>query len=719
MSAENYKVAIKLELMNLAIPGLLSLSGYLKTGAKDAEAYQARLTALSKTAIAAGAVAAAGFAGLRLFKAPIEEAKLYQTELTKIGSLGLGPGIVAHADAFARSANIIGNSATQMAEQYGDALAIFKNTREADFVAPIMAKLNFANRALYGEGGASRTNAMYGLLKAIEYRGGTKSEGDFKAQAEDAAKIVNASRGRVDGRQLLQVMQTGGILAKLMSNDAFYLKSEPLIQEMGGFRFGTGLNAIYGNLGQGRGSVLSQQELYRLGLLDRSKVQFNKLGKLKRALPGAFVGMDALLNGGVEGLLSDVLLPAFARKGITSEKGVLNELGMIASNSRGAALLAAAYQQREKLAVQSEANRKAMGLDATVNAGKGTAAGQEAALLAREATLKMQIGMVVLPAYVKALELTSSVLTGISTFAEQHKTAFKTIVAGFAGLSAAMAVGGTLRLVGVAFQGLQMIGGLARVVPIIGTVAGIMGGPLTIGLAAAGAAAYLVYRNWDSIGPKLHAMWDGLKTTATNAATWVADKANKVWAPFQERLDKLGHVAKAIGYIIGDNWQVAAKAIGDRWTKVKEAAAPYIKMAQNVWNDVTPYFGKIWNWVVDKVKWAVTGIGDLITKSFVPALSAINPPIAALLETLRGADNVLNTADAWAQRQNALHGSPTGSPYIRSGPVVVHATIPVHVGNHHVVTHVVKAMTREASRPNTGTSGFNPSYSLPSVAGGR
>lgn len=717
MSTEAYQVAIRLELMNMAIPGLSLLSRHLRTGEKDAAAYQSRLTALSKTAVAAGAVAAMGFAGLRLFKAPIEEAKLYQTELQKIASLNLGAGVVAHADKFARSANIIGNSARQMAEQYGDALAIFKNTHEADFVAPIMAKLNFANHALYGEGGASRTNAMYGLLKAIEYRGGTKSEADFKAQAEDAMKIVNASRGRVDGRQLLQVMQTGGILAKMMTNSAFYLKSEPLVQEMGGFRFGTGLNAIYGNLGQGRGSVLSQQELYRLGLLDRSKVQFNKLGKLKRALPGAFVGMDALINGGVQGLLENVLLPAFARQGITSDKDVLAELGMIASNSRGAGLLATAYQQRQKLAAQAEANRKAMGLDATVGAAGKTAAGQEAALLAREATLKMQIGTVILPAYVRALELTSNVLTRISAFAEQHKTAFKVLIGGFAGLSAAMAVGGTLRLAGVALQGFMMLGGLARIVPVIGTVAGIMGGPLTIGLAAAGAAAYLVYRNWDRVGPKLSAMWDGMRTAATKAAGWVADKASKVWAPFQERLDKLGHIAKAIGYVIGDNWQVAVKAMGERWNKLKAAAAPYIQMAQNLWNDVTPYLSKIWTWMGGQIKWAVTGIADLITKNFVPALSAISPPLNALITTLRGADTLLNSADQWAQDKNRAHGSPYVSP---PRPIVVQATIPVQVGDKHVVTHVVKAIGDQARRPNTGSTRFNTSHAPPTVAwGGR
>jgi hypothetical protein len=707
MSAENYKVAIKIELLNMAIPGLLSLSKLMKANAKDTAAFQDRLTALSKTAIAAGAVAMAGFAGLKMFKAPIEEAKLYQTELTKIASLGLGPGIVAHADAFARSANVIGNSATQMAEQYGDALAIFKNTKEADFVAPIMAKLNFANHALFGEGGASRTSAMYGLLKAIEYRGGTKSEGDFKSQAEDAAKIVNASRGRVDGRQLLQVMQAGGILAKQMSNEAFYLKSEPLIQEMGGFRFGTGLNAIYGNLGQGRGSVLSQQELYRLGLLDHSKVQFNKLGKLKRALPGAFIGMDALRNGGVEGLLSDVLLPAFARKGITGDKAILNELGMIASNSRGAGLLATAYQQRDKLAMQSDANRRAMGLNATVDAASRTAAGQEAALLAREATLKMQIGTVVLPAYVKALEMTSGVLQGISTFAEQHKTAFKGLIAGFAGLSAAMAVGGTLKLVGVAFEGLQMLGGLARIVPIIGTVAGIMGGPLTLGLVAAGAAAYLVYRNWSTIGPKLGAMWSGIKTAATSAASWVADKASKIWAPFQDRLDKLGHVAKAIGYIVGDNWQALAKGIGERWGKLKQAVAPYVQMAQNIWNDVTPILSKFWQWVVAQFKWAVGGISDIISKSFVPALMAANPALASIINTLRGADSLLNSADRWAQGENARRDRFIAPPQMAGKITVEHKT-----DIRHLTTVVTYHQNKAASRPNTGSTSFNGSMNL-------
>ena len=55
-------------------------------------------------------------------------------------------------------------------------LAICKSSREADFVDPIMARLKFANQALYGEGGGARDQAIYGLMKTIEYFDGLLKE---------------------------------------------------------------------------------------------------------------------------------------------------------------------------------------------------------------------------------------------------------------------------------------------------------------------------------------------------------------------------------------------------------------------------------------------------------------------------------------------------------------------------------------------------------------
>jgi hypothetical protein len=548
MTIEAYSVAVNIKLVENVTRGLAMMSRHFKTTDAEAAVLEARLKAIGKLTLAGGLLAGAGLFGLRMFKGPIEEAKKYQVEIARISSLNLGAGVTEHADKFARAANVIGNSARQMAAHYGDALAVFKSAKDADMVAPILGKMQFANGALYSESGAGRDKALMDLMKVIEFRGGTRSDAEFMSQADMAQRIINASRGRVDGAQMLQAMKSGGLLAKQMSNKAFYLAGEPLIQEMGGFRFGTGLNAVYSNLAQGRGSITAQQEMLRLGLLDKSKVEFNNQGRLKKALPGAFTGMDSLMAGGPAELLDKVLLPAFARAGITDPKGVQQEIGMIFSNSRAAALVGTAYQQRQKLAMQTSANAKAMGIDRTVGVAAKTASGQEIDLLAKEATLKMQIGQAILPLYVKMLEKLRDTLQVISAFATNHPQMFKGMIEIFAALSALAMVSGGLMLITAAFRALAIVGpalavagrafalikwaemapGLLMVgraflsvgwaflasvgegLLILGSDLLALGGillanPVGLILVAIGVAAYELWKHWDYVGPKLKA----------------------------------------------------------------------------------------------------------------------------------------------------------------------------------------------------------------------
>jgi hypothetical protein len=98
--------------------------------------------------------------------------------------------MVAHADKYARSAKIIGNSTRDMANAYGDALAISK-TPMRPIRRRFIAKMKFANKALYGEAeGGDHDRALMDLMKTIEFRGGTKNEAAFAHQAEYAQKII-------------------------------------------------------------------------------------------------------------------------------------------------------------------------------------------------------------------------------------------------------------------------------------------------------------------------------------------------------------------------------------------------------------------------------------------------------------------------------------------------------------------------------------------------
>lgn len=414
------------------------------------EAIDGRTAAIQGRAAAYRSAGMSGLMGGMMMAAPmmavVHEASAYQREMARIDALGLGSGVVQQADKFARSAHIIGNSTRDMAHAYGDAMAIFKDTHEADFVAPLIAKMKFANQALYGEeGGGEHSQALMSLMKTIEFRGGTKSKSAFEHQADFAQKVVNASRGRVDGNEMLNAMKTGGILAKTMSDKAFYLNSEPLVQEYGGNRFGTALSALYSNLAQGHGSIASQQELMRLGLLDPKKVQFNKMGMVKKTMPGA-ADISLLRDDGALAYLQKVLLPAFAKKGITGDNAIIEELGRIFSNKGASSLMTSVYQQREKLAMQGDANSKAMGIDGSVKVASGTFAGKSADFSAKWASFLEVAGKKggLMDMAISGMGKLTGALDGLTNFGNRHPTAFKwiaTAVTWLVGMRLAVAAG--------------------------------------------------------------------------------------------------------------------------------------------------------------------------------------------------------------------------------------------------------------------------------------
>lgn len=401
-------------------------------------------------------MAAAGGFGLSLFRGPLEEAKKFQIETAKFSSLGFGDGINKQAEQFAIGMKTIGTSARENMGIVGDAMAVFKDLNEAKMAAPLIAKMKFANEAIFGADGGERDKKLMDMMKVAEFRGGTKSPEEFAKQINFAQQAIAGSRNRVDASDMLQALKTGGVALARRSNEAFYLGAEPLIQEFGGSRYGTATMSIYQNLVQARGTITAQQELYRLGLLDKSKVSFNQLGMLKKALPGAFSGSGILEKEGELALLEKVLLPAFAKKGITSEEGIIRELGTILGNRTGSSLMSRIYQQREKLHHQVDANYHAENLDQANNRASGILNGKEIDLEKKWADVLRDLGTTVLPIAIRAVEGLTSVLKGVSEFAHEWPNLTRWLVVGFGVLSGIVAVGGVLALATAGFRALGL-----------------------------------------------------------------------------------------------------------------------------------------------------------------------------------------------------------------------------------------------------------------------
>lgn len=518
---EAWKIGVRVSVLDYASIGLRAISGAFMRTEADAAKLEKRIQSIHGQLLKGGLMVGAGVGILAAFKVPLDEAKKFQTETARFASLGFGDQVNNQAAQFAKGMRTIGTSTVDNMALVSDAMAVFKSLDHAKFAAPIMAKMKFANEAMFGkEAGGANERKFMDMLKVIEFRGGLSSEREFDTQANYVQQVIAGSRNRVDATALLQALKTGGVALSRRRNDAFYLGSEPLIQEFGGSRYGTAAMSIYQNLVQSRGTITAQQELYRLGLLDKSKVQFNKLGMLKKALPGAFVGSDVLENEGELALLQKVLLPAFKAKGITNDEDIIREFGMILGNRTGSGLMARIYQQRDQIAIQSAANAHAENIDQMSGAANKTLAGKEIDFHAKFNNLLLQTGNVVLPMAVRGLEILNPMLERMARWMQQHPTMFGLVIKGLIGLSAAIIGFGALNIISAGFKGLGLaLKGFGGLIQIGRGLIGVAGGLTAV--ASAAGVFMAAYAGWKAGG------WLNSKIDAATAAA--TGNKNDTW----------------------------------------------------------------------------------------------------------------------------------------------------------------------------------------------
>ncbi|MEO6922106.1 MAG: phage tail protein, partial [Collimonas sp.] len=226
-----------------------------------------RTTAGNVAAAGIGATVAGAAVGAPLVTG-LKEAKHYQTEKGRVTALGLGPQVSADAEKYARNMKTYGTSHAENLELVRDSMSVFGDLPHAQMVAPMLAKMKFANKAFYGEeAGGENERKFMDMLKVIEVRGGTASSEKFHEQANMVQKVISATGGRVGPTEWLNLIKTGGIAAKGMDEKSFYYELEPLVQELGGFGVGNGLMSSYNNLYQGRTSKRAAMNLDKLGLI--------------------------------------------------------------------------------------------------------------------------------------------------------------------------------------------------------------------------------------------------------------------------------------------------------------------------------------------------------------------------------------------------------------------------------------------------------------------
>lgn len=465
-------------------------------------AVTSKMRTIGATATAAGAVIGAPLV------LGVKEAKHYDSEKARVAALGMGPDTTKKAIDFAAAMKTFGTSQTENLELMRDAMSVFGNLEHAQMVMPLLAKMKFGNTAMFGAGhGEENTRQFMDMLKVIETRGGLSSEGEFNKQANIIQQVISATGGRVNATEWRNLISTGGLAAKGMSDEALYYTMEHLVQEQGGDKVGTGLSAAYGNLYQGRTSVRAARNLEKLGLIgDKSKVSNDKSGQVSHLDPGALLGSDIFRRSQYE-WLKQVLLPALAKKGLTSKDQVLDAIGSIFTNKKAADLFGSMYLQQEQIEKSEKLNRGADNVDQLDQQGRASAAGKEIDAEKKLADLKLRMGNAILPMYSAALETAAGALEWLNKETDRHPRLANAMLIGLGSLAGILTIGGPL-LIGLAVLP-AAIGGVSAAFGILSAAA--------LPLAAIGAAivllsagAYLLYKNWEPVKKFFSDLWDDI-----------------------------------------------------------------------------------------------------------------------------------------------------------------------------------------------------------------
>ncbi|MGA4079933.1 hypothetical protein ACI2TF_09805 [Ralstonia nicotianae] len=401
----------------------------------------------------AGVAVGAGVGAMGLLGRPlIREARGLETVTAQTRALGFGKEDTEHGLTAAASLKAFGVSIKDATEIVRDGMAGFGDVHHALTALPTMAKMSFANRAIFGEEeGKARAHQFLSLNKAIELRGGMATEDEYRKQANLAQQVMSATGGRVNGETLQEFIGRGGIAAKGLSNEAFFYKFQTLMQEMGGAQAGTGLMSLYQGLAQGHVTKRAANNLASLGLIgDASKVKHDKAGQLSFLNPGALIGYEMFAKDPFA-WTNKYLVPVLEKRGALKDPQKTAEvIGSIVSNRTGANMLATMVMQRAQIEKDARVAAQADNIDQLEARAKGTSRGKELNAEARYEDAKARMGTALLPTYAFAMEKAASALEAFNRFADQSPAAFKTATFAFFGLTGAVTalatIGATTKL---------------------------------------------------------------------------------------------------------------------------------------------------------------------------------------------------------------------------------------------------------------------------------
>jgi len=495
---EAYKVGVTLALQN-QVSGILGLIArdFIKTD-KEAKKLQGTLKEIKLLGMSGALLGGTGFMGLMAIKGAVKPATEYVHQLELAKAAGMQQLEIAQATAAAWKATgtVMTTTAAQNVAAIRELRMVFGDTGLAVQHMPVVQQLQ---AVLQNVRGGDAHDEAYTVAKALEMKGYVKNPAQFESAADLMTKAIIASGGKVTATDFLSAFKYGRS-ATLGWDDRFTFGILPtLIQEMkssggSGGAGGPG-NALMSAYAAVVGGTVPQKSLkvwQSLGLLDPSKIVWDKVGSAKGLRPGGIRGSDVFQQDPYQ-WTQQYLVPALAKAGYTTEAQQRQMLQYLFPNRTAGFVMSQLALQGWKFDRDQRLIGQAAGLSAYNELIKHDPDMAMRALGAQWENFKTALGIGLVPILIPFLRNMTTALNALAGFAEKHPTLTQGLMATFAGLSLLATIGGGLMVAGAAFKLMGVaLGPFGAIVPVAASsIAALTAALGPFAAVAAGAAAVI------------------------------------------------------------------------------------------------------------------------------------------------------------------------------------------------------------------------------------
>lgn len=359
------RIAQKVESLGKA---MRSLSGVATSGIGAVNATVGKLQSATHT-LAPVAGTAAAYQGMRGVRGIIHETVKATAEgaheRVRMDVAGISEEDIRHGEEISAqlSEKYKALSQTTILHALRNMQSIVGTYEEAAHLLEPILKLRVTAMGAHPERAAELAEDFDKLVKGMEIKGVTMDPEKFTSYMQGMAKAINVFGDTLRPTDFYEMFKYGR-QATMGLSEEFMLKTAPtLAQELGGMSAGQAISSFHQAIVGGRIKQQSVKEMEELGLINADKVVRTSTGSIKGLQQGGVKGWE-LAARDPYAWVNQVLLPAFAAKGITDPEEIQAKISTIFQQRTAAQLATIFALQQGRIEKDWKLVEKAKGLEA-------------------------------------------------------------------------------------------------------------------------------------------------------------------------------------------------------------------------------------------------------------------------------------------------------------------------------------------------------------------